>query len=46
MNEQLKFACSVLNIEFVGSALCNFTDTEANLKKAKNEIKNILERID
>lgn len=46
MEEQLKFAFSILNIEFVGSALCNFTDTEANVKKAEAEIISILERMD
>ena len=45
MEEQLKFACSILNIEFVGSALCNFTDTKPQLEKAEEEIKNIVERI-
>lgn len=46
MEEQLKFACSILNVEFIGSALCNFTDTKPELKKAEKEIKNILERIE
>jgi len=46
MEEQLKFAFSILNIEFMGSALCNYTDTVPDLKKAENEIKNILERIE
>jgi len=46
MEEQLKFAFSILNIEFVGSALCNFTDTNANVKKAETEIIGILERMD
>lgn len=45
MEEQLKFACSILNIEFVGSALCNFTDTKPQIKKSQEEIKNIVERI-
>ena len=43
---QYKYAFSVTNIEFIGSALCNFTDTSPNLSKAENEIKDILERMD
>ncbi len=43
---QYKYAFSVTNIEFTGSALCNFTDTSPNIEKAENEIKNILERMD
>ncbi len=46
MEEQLKFAFSILNIEFIGSALCNFTDTTPGIEKAEKEIKNILERIE
>lgn len=42
---QLKFACSILNLEFIGSALCNFTDTAPDIERAQKEIKNILERI-
>ena len=45
MEEQLKFACSILNIELVGSVLCNFTDTKPQIEKAEEEIKNIVERI-
>ncbi len=43
---QYKYAFSVTNIEFIGSALCNFTDTSPNLLKAEEKIKNILERMD
>jgi multimeric flavodoxin WrbA len=43
---QYKYAFSVTNIEFIGSAFCNFTDTYPNLLKAENEIKDILERMD
>ncbi len=43
---QYKYAFSITNIEFMGSALCNFTDTSANVAKAEKEIKNILERMD
>lgn len=43
---QYKYAFSISNIEFIGSALCNFTDTSANVEKAENEIRNILERMD
>ncbi|MBQ6935543.1 MAG: NAD(P)H-dependent oxidoreductase, partial [Clostridia bacterium] len=43
---QYKYAFSVTNIEFIGSALCNFTDTRVNMEKAEEEIKNILERTD
>ena len=43
---QYKYAFSITNIEFIGSALCNFTDTSANVAKAEKEIKNILERMD
>lgn len=46
MEEQLKFAFSILNIEYIGSALCNFTDTSPDLKKAEQEIRNIFERIE
>ena len=45
MEEQLKFACSILNIEFIGSALCNYTDTTSQIEKAKEEIKKLVERI-
>jgi len=45
MEEQLKFACSILNIEFVGSALCNYTDTTPQIEKAEKEIENLVERI-
>ena len=43
---QYKYAFSVTNIEFIGSVLCNFTDTSPNLSKAEEKIKNILERMD
>lgn len=43
---QYKYAFSVTNIEFIGSALCNFTDTSPLISKAEEEIKNILERMD
>lgn len=46
MVEQLEFAFSILNIEYIGSALCNFTDTSPDLKKAEQEIRNIFERIE
>jgi multimeric flavodoxin WrbA len=46
MEEQLNFACSVLNIEFLESSLCNFTDTVPRLEKTKNKIKTIVERIE
>ena len=45
IEEQLKFACSILNIEFVGSALCNYTDTTPQIEKAEKEIENLVERI-
>ncbi|MBR6552062.1 MAG: flavodoxin family protein [Clostridia bacterium] len=45
MEEQLKFACSILNIEFIGSALCNYTDTTSQIEKAKEEITKLVERI-
>lgn len=46
MEEQLKFAFSILNIEFVGSSLCNFTDTNPQIEKSENEIRKIVERIE
>ena len=46
MEEQLKFAFSILNIQFVGSALCNFTDTNPQIDKCEAEIRNIVERIE
>lgn len=46
MEEQLKFACSVLNIELEASVLCNFTDTVPGAEEAKNKIKRIIERIE
>ncbi|MBR2875557.1 MAG: flavodoxin family protein [Clostridia bacterium] len=46
MKEQLKFAFSVLNIEFFDSVLCNFTDTDAKKDEAINVLRNISERID
>jgi multimeric flavodoxin WrbA len=46
MKEQLRFAFSVLNIEFSGSVLCNFTDTEANIEEAKKMLKNISEGVE
>lgn len=45
MEEQLKYAFSVTNIEFLGSALLNYTDTSPNTEKAKNEINQLIERI-
>lgn len=45
IEKQLKYTFSVTNIEHLGSALCNFTDTSANEEKAEKEILKIIERI-
>ena len=45
MEEQLKYAFSVSNIEFSGSVLLNYTDTSPDIKKAKDEINQLIERI-
>ena len=45
MEEQLKYAFSVSNIEFSGSVLLNYTDTSPDIKKAKDEINQLTERI-
>ncbi len=46
MEEQLKFACSILNVEFVGSSLCNFTDTNPQTEKAEEKIRDLVERME
>ena len=45
MEKQLNFACSILNIELVGSAISNFTDTVPREPKTENQIKKLVERI-
>ena len=44
MEQQLKFICSVTNIEFCGTVLCPFTDTLPDIDGAAAEFEKMLKR--
>ena len=44
MEQQLKFICSVTNIEFCGTVLCAFTDTLPDVCKAADDFEKLLKR--
>ncbi len=44
MEQQLKFICSVTNIEFCGTVLCAFTDTLPDVDKAADDFERLLKR--
>lgn len=44
MQTQLRYACSVTNLEFLGTVLCRNTDTVPEYGAALCELKNLLER--
>lgn len=46
MEEQLRFAFSILNVEYVGSSLCSFTDTSAKIDEAKIKLNELIEGIE
>lgn len=43
MKTQLRFAFSILNIQFAGAVLCSFTDTQPTYEKTLEELKRSLE---
>ncbi len=45
MENQLKFAFSVMNMSLYSSVLCPFTDTEPRSEQAKKELREILENL-